>query len=89
MSWDATEIGRPDSQPICCPICGVRLDDMLLDRPDDEYAQVDEAPLSDPTVRSRHFRPIVFDLLRVHLLGFDQSHRNGQCELPMLSCMGV
>jgi hypothetical protein len=25
------------TQPICCPICGVRLDEMLLTRPDDEY----------------------------------------------------
>lgn len=25
------------TQPICCPICGVRLDEMVLARPDDEY----------------------------------------------------
>jgi hypothetical protein len=24
-------------QQICCPICGVRLDEIVLARPDDEY----------------------------------------------------
>jgi hypothetical protein len=27
----------PKNQPICCPVCAVRLDEIVLARPDDEY----------------------------------------------------
>jgi hypothetical protein len=36
-SWMLPNFTDPASQPICCPICGVRLDDGVLARPDDDY----------------------------------------------------
>ena len=36
-SWATPDATDPITQPICCPVCGVRLDAMVLARPDDEY----------------------------------------------------
>lgn len=37
MDWAMSESPKAIEQPICCPICGVRLDEVVLARPDDEY----------------------------------------------------
>jgi hypothetical protein len=37
MDWAMSESPKAIEQPICCPICGVRLDEVVLALPDDEY----------------------------------------------------
>jgi hypothetical protein len=37
QSWAMPDSTDPIKQPICCPICGVPLDEIVLARPDEEY----------------------------------------------------